>query len=200
MITAELQSLLQSGDAQQLDLLITLAEVPASCEEKISLWRSAFEVAHRWYLEYWTEGLSVAENLHKLDVCVEPLSPLNNLCYRARALYDPARAVIQISEEALSEMEAVQSALGVSLFTREQLRDRLLAHELFHHIEETKEAPLTDCLRKGEKPVPAAFRDVGAYAFCNGIFPYPICQKIDLLWMLEKAPKRLSENLRQIRL
>jgi len=190
----EFLPLLEEPDVRRLDLLITLATVKEDKEVKIRLCEKASEIAWCWYKRYWNCSLSVEENLHVLGIStIRPLSSLENISYRARALYDPETSAIALSEEQLTEMEIIQDNLGLQIFTAREMRERILIHELFHHLEETKEQPLDKFLQQQSKrPVHSAFRDVGAYAFANRIFAGPLpCQLIDFIWMMEKAPRRL---------
>lgn len=105
----------------------------------------------------------------------------------ARALYDPQAVQILVSKARLDEMEELQQAIQLNLFSPQALYDRLLAHECFHHLEEQRGLRLVRHLRRAPlcRPLCAI---LAAHAFSNFIFGRPVCQTVDLLWLAVRRP------------
>lgn len=180
-------------EAEPLDALVTMAGVAMPADAKALLCRRARQIGTDWAREFWNKEESAEHNLERLGIrALRWMSPMEEAAYFARALYDPASRCIQISRARLEEMEQAQQMVALSLFSREEIRLRLLAHECFHHLEEQSETRLSEILAPG-RTLPDAFRDVGAHAFANEVCGRPPCQMIDLLWLAARDPSRLSE-------
>lgn len=194
-LDAALARMLANGDAETMDLLTSLAPLPCPMEEKRRLWRASSALGREWQARYWQPALSLWDNLQALGVTrVDAMSPIDAMAYRARALYDPNTMSIALDMARLDELAALFGGEGGGLLGREDIQLRLLAHEVFHHIEETREQPLDARLAaRLDRPVPPPLRDVGAAAFVNACFAGPPCQWMDILWMRRYAPVRLAE-------
>lgn len=181
--------------AKQMDCLVTFADMPLPQEETGRLWEAAAATATAWHAQYWNAELPLHENLRELGVtAVRTMSPIEEMAWRARALYDPNSFDIAFSVQRVTEIMEAFSAVQMQVFSREEVEQRIIAHEAFHHIEETKTCPLNEMLSQETGwEVPLFFRDVGAYAFVNAVFPAAPCQFIDLAWMAQRAPRRLQE-------
>ena len=161
-------------------------------DQVLSLRPQAAQIGLQCAQRVWDKRQSTADNLARLGIAqVRWMSPMEELAYQARAIYDPQSAQILVHRSHLEEMAEVQRALGLELFPQEKLLERLLAHECFHHIEETRDMRLNEHLRIVVE-LPAALRDVGAHAFSNGIFGLPPCQAVDLLWLAAHKPDVIS--------
>ncbi|RVU97945.1 hypothetical protein EII22_04945 [Coriobacteriales bacterium OH1046] len=169
-----------------LDRRITLRECSAQI---LSLRSQAARIGRRWAERVWDERQSAQQNLFRLGITqVRWMSPMEELAYPARAIYDPTARAVLVHRFRIEEMADVQRSLGLELFSREDLYRRLLAHECFHHIEDIHNMRLDDLLL-ADRGSPAALRDVGAHAFSNAIFGSPPCQAVDLLWMAVHRPE-----------
>lgn len=191
-----------SGSIRRDDLLYLIDRGPEWMDEQftlygctaqvISLRPQVAQIGFQCAQHVWDKRQSTADNLTRLGIAqVRWMSPMEELAYQARAIYDPQSAQILVHRSRLEEMAEVQQLLGVELFTQEELLDRLLAHECFHHIEETQDMRLNERLRV-DVELPAALRDVGAHAFSNSIFGLPPCQAVDLLWLAIHKPEAIS--------
>lgn len=155
----------------------------------LSLQSEAARIGRQWAQGVWDKQQSAQQNLSRLGVTqVRWMSPMEELAYPARAIYDPIARTVLIHRSRLGEMADVQRSLGLDLFSWEDLHRRLLAHECFHHIEGIRNMRLDKRLLTGSESS-AALRDVGAHAFSNAIFGSPPCQMVDLLWMAVHRPE-----------
>lgn len=173
-----------------LDLKITVR----GCGREVEgLWRRAAETGRRWARRLWERNRDAEQNLERLGVAeVRWMSPMEELAYNARGVYDPSTRQVLVCRSRLEEMMDIQEQLGVSLFDREGLRERVLAHEGFHHLETTMGRRLDETLVRGTS-LPGAIRDVGAQAFANEIFGAPPNQAVDVLWLAARRPDVLAE-------
>lgn len=188
MIAPDLRPLLELGP-RELDFLFLPDSLPAGEEARARLRDGAAALGERWADELWDGAQTAAALAAARGVTlVRDMSPLENTAYRARALYDPNTRQILVSRERIAELEEIQRSLGLTLFDAQQLYDRLLLHELFHHLEEERGAP---------RDIPW-LRDVGAFAFANRILGEPCCQRMDLIWLLDRAPGLLREKMVQL--
>jgi len=123
------------------------------------------------------------------------MSPVEEMAWRARAFYDPNTFEIVVSEGRIDELLEALEDCSIRI-TREDIWQMIIEHEVFHHIEETKEQPLDIILAEDTVSLPpAAIRDIGAFAFANCAPGRPPCQLLDLVWMKKYAPKRLEQIL-----
>lgn len=149
-------------------------------------------MGRQWAKEVWLFEQSAEQNLYRLGVeCIRWMSPMEERAFAARALYDPQAVQILVSKARLDEMEELQQAIRLKLFSPQALYDRLLAHECFHHLEEQRGLRLDEALAEGIT-LPPSVRDVGAHAFSNFIFGQPVCQTADLLWLAVRRPEALA--------
>lgn len=194
-LDAALTRMLAEEDAQAMDLLTTLAPLTCPTEEKRHLWNAAAALGREWQAKYWQPEHTLWDNFEALGITrVDAMSPIDAMAYSARALYDPNTCGIALDMARLDELAALFAEEGDGVFTKEEIQQRLLAHEAFHHVEETREQPLDALLASQlSKPVPVCLRDVGAAAFVNACFAGAPCQWMDILWMRRYAPVRLEE-------
>ncbi len=168
-----------------LDERLTLRECSARV---LSLQPKAARIGRQWAGRVWDKQQSAQQNLSRLGITqVRWMSPMEELAYPARALYDPTARAILIHRSRIDEMADVQRSLGLDLFSWEDLHCRLLAHECFHHIEDIYDMRLDECFLASNESS-TALRDVGAHAFSNAIFGSPPCQAVDLLWVAVYRP------------
>jgi len=77
-------------------------------------------------------------------------------------------------------------------FPREYITNALIAHELFHHIEEALEQPTDYALSQTYRTfVSPVYRDIAAFAFANAAIPGMVCQAIDIRWLEMRHPERV---------
>ena len=106
-----------------------------------------------------------------------------------RAYYVPREKKIYLNSAFISEMADYFKSQQIEFFTRENITNALIAHELFHHIEETMEQPTDAVLRHIHKTsVPPIYRDIAAFSFANALIPGMVCQIIDMHWMKMRYP------------
>lgn len=161
------------------------------------LWEKAAAIGKAWVDQYWNTEANATENLYRLGaVHIRFMSPMEECAYHARALYDPDGSQIMISRSRLEEMSSIQEELDLYLFTEDSLRERLLAHECFHFLEEKKGQHLNEIFSKEygfSTNVLSPCRDIGAQAFVNQALGDPPAQAVDIMWLAVKAPEKLPK-------
>ena len=186
---------LEEEDMDRLTLL-TNAVSSGDCvltQQWDCLWPEANKIGREWFEKYWSETGTFQEQVTETGVRkIRDMSMIEEKAWNARALYDPNRNEILINRFRLEEMEMLLRETFVTRFKEQDIYHCLVAHEVFHHLEETKEEPVTTILERqmGIPDVSPVFRDVAAHAFANCICKASElkCQMLDIIWM-EKFSK-----------
>ena len=159
------------------------------------LWQEANCIGKTWFQKYWDISLSFSENLRNLDITkIRDMSIIEEKAWNARALYEPNDNEILINRYRLNEISELMKQTFDLRYKEKEIYNCLIAHEVFHHLEETKEETVTTILERktGIHNIPAAFRDVGAHSFSNCVCALSglKCQMLDIVWM-EKNIRRI---------
>lgn len=189
-------NIIKNPSVKHLDSLITLNMISCISHDLDKIWEKAVKIGQSWRLKYWNEALKSKDNLLALGLTrLRTMSPVEEMVWRARAFYDPNTFEIVVSESRIDELLEALEDCSIRI-TKEDIWQMIIEHEVFHHIEETKEQPLDIILAEDTVSLPpAAIRDIGAFAFANCAPGRPPCQLLDLVWMKKYAPKRLEQIL-----
>lgn len=122
----------------------------------------------------------------------------------AHAYYNEEIQSIVYDETFATDVLAVSS--GYLQLTVEDIRQALLLHELFHHLEIkniglTYEFIKSQCGRRPPKASRNLWRDIAAFAFVHTKRPSIYCQILDLCWLKLHLPERyvtLLPDIQQI--
>ena len=141
----------------------------------------AMRIGEKTAEKYPLDMSSIASELIKLDVKGIEYFAQNN---GDRAYYVPHEKKIYLNSMFISEMTDYFNSQQIEFYTRENITNALIAHEIFHHIEETREQPTDALLKRIHKTsVPPIYRDIAAFSFANTLIPGVVCQIIDMHWM-----------------
>ena len=117
-----------------------------------------------------------------------------------RAYYLPEEQAICINDLFVAEMAEYFLSQEMAYFTQEKVKEALILHELFHHIEETLTTPTDSLLRSRRKVfVPPIYRDIAAFAFVNACIPGMVCQVIDVFWFKKEHPQKYEEIEKRVK-
>ncbi len=119
----------------------------------------------------------------------------------AHAYYDEQTHTIAYDETFAAEILNISQ--GHLPWTAEDIRQALLLHEFFHHLEImniglTYEFIQSQTGRRTPKASKTLWRDIAAFSFTHEQRPSMYCQALDLCWLKQHAPERYAVLLPDI--
>ncbi len=125
------------------------------------------------------------DELKRLGICkVLPFSDIEQAAPSLRAYYDLQTKNIYWNDSFPRKLLELDSQGLLQSFNENRIVQTMLLHECFHHLEETKEKPVTDLLHQQYKrSFSPVFRDISAFSFVNTYLGFPPSQLLDLFWL-----------------
>lgn len=155
----------------------------------------AVRSASSFYADHYDPDRDLMDNVRSLGI--KEIAQMNGRLhdlYRARALYLPETETIYLYEQDIAELSVMASGLNLC---EEDIRQMMIAHELFHHLEYRLDRQL-DLLfdkRYGKTPDHHKYREIAAHHFAflvTGNHP----EYLDYLWIKDRDADRLDRHLR----
>jgi len=110
-----------------------------------------------------------------------------------RAYYMVDERKIYVNELFIIEMADYFKSQAMPYYTFETIKNALVLHEAYHHIEETITKPTDELLEsKFNTFVPQIYRDIAAFSYANSIMGTTICQMIDIFWLKKHHPRQFK--------
>lgn len=195
----DLLSLLDEQDAAYLDHLLYLRRLRGAIREKEAARSFVAAAAERWSRQYWDASVSAEGNALALGVKrVRTIRPAELPVLPYRAFYDASASEIRIFSAELDNVLSAQEECGRPVFSRPVLTERLIAHEVFHHLESQRGEFMDSLAASRGAAESRIWRDIGANAFANAALGSPPNQLVDLIWMMKYAPAGLSRALEEL--
>jgi len=178
-----------------LDRLLYLDSVRGTEDEKKRVRRNVTAPAEAWCDKFWDKSASAEDNAGRLGIKrIRLILPSEFPALPFRAFYDAVSGEIRIFTEETEKVLSAQEFSGCRYFSREALTERLIAHEVFHHLE-NRYGEITAAAVKCTAAENRIWRDIGANAFANAALGFPFSQLADLVWMMRYAPDSLSRRI-----
>ncbi|SCX74863.1 hypothetical protein [Alkaliphilus peptidifermentans] len=188
---------LEFCNSQQLDILLLLQTIGfkrISIDSIKRMQSMAASLGEQYYVRHYHPDNTLSQELLRLGIKnITSFSEKQEHSLKARAFYNANSCTISINDSALDELYTILCQYGMVYYSRYDLKNTHLLHELFHHIEEKYEQPVNLVMEKMlNHPVSAGFRDIAAFAFVNYAIRPNICQILDFIWLCYKYPRAIT--------
>ena len=153
-------------------------------KELVELAKKAGDFGQKVAKTIYDKNVSPSKNAVQLGVfnIISFEQANENPAQNIRAYYCPNTKTIQLNTRTIDESCETLKHLRLNYFSKKQITDFYVLHELFHHLEETREMRVdVKCGYKGSKNAQAHVRDFGACGFVNEVAGSFCCQILDIL-------------------
>ncbi len=173
---------LKKIDPRQLDFILWLSSPALAKNEKKRemLYCHAVSIGEQTAHQYVLDRNRLEEEAYRLGITAIQSCGEHE---KTRAYYLPDTKEIFCNSFFAAEMADFFVRENIGAFSAGDIRNALICHELFHHIEHTFSEPVDVWLKKRYKTsVSPIYRDMAAFAFTNHVLDTR-CQLVDLFWL-----------------